>query len=140
MDVWVHWTKLASDDDPRWDEQYCLYAYLQPQRDRLLYIGKADYSTLRSRWHGEHKDELFEDIWGVYGIGEDEVRVLHGELELEEGYRRSSELLADVESLLIKRLQPFGNISATKTRIARLGLRVYCEGAWPFRRKRFHDE
>ncbi len=140
MDVWVHWTELDSDDDPGWDEQYCLYAYLQPQRDRLLYIGKADYSTIRGRWHGEHKDQLFEDIWRVYGIGDDEVRVLHGELELEEGYRRSSELLADIESLLIKRLQPFGNISATNTRIARLGLRVFCEGDWPLKRKRFHDE
>ncbi len=139
MDVWVHWTQLDADD-PLWDEQYCLYAYLQPQRDRLLYTGKADYSTLRSRWRGEHKDQLFEDIWRVYGTGEDEVRVVHGDLELEEGCRRSSELLADVESLLIKRLQPFGNISATRTRISRLGLRVYCEGDWPLKRRRFNDE
>jgi hypothetical protein len=140
MDVWIHWTLLDSDDDPRWDEQYCLYAYLLPRQVRLLYIGKADYSTIRSRWYGEHKDELFEDIWDAYGIGDDEVRVLHGEFELEEGYRRSSELLADVESLLIKRLQPFGNISATRSRIARPGLRVYCEGDWPLRRSHFHDE
>ena len=138
MDVWVHWTRLDSDDDPRWDEQYCLYAYLHPTRDRLLYIGKADYSTVRARFRGEHKDQLFEDIWRVYGF--DEVRVLHGELELEAGYRRSSQFLTDVESLLIKRLQPFGNISTTRTRIARSGLRVHCEGDWPFKRKRFHDE
>jgi hypothetical protein len=123
-----------------YNNRHCLYAYLQPQRDRLLYIGKADYSTLRSRWHGEHKDQLFEDIRREYGIEEDEVRVLHGELELEEGYRRSSELLADVESLLIKRLRPFGNISATRTGIARRGLRVYCEDDWPLKRRRFYDD
>ena len=138
MDVWVHWTRLDSDDDPRWDEQYCLYAYLHPTRDWLFYIGKADYSTVSSRLHGEHKAQLFEEIWRVYGV--DEVRILHGELELEEGFRRSSELLADVESLLIKRLQPLGNISTTKTRIARPGLQVHCEGVWPFKRRRFHDE
>ena len=138
MDVWVHWTELDSDDDPRGDQQYCLYAYLHPTRDWLLYIGKADYSTVWSRFRGEHKSQLFDDIWRAHGV--DEVRVLYGELELEEGYRRSSELLADVESLLIRRLRPFGNISATRTRIARPGLRVHCEGNWPFRRKRFHDE
>lgn len=138
MDVWVHWTWLDSDDDPRWDEQYCLYAYLHPTRELVLYIGKADYSTVGGRLYGEHKDRLFEDIWRAYGV--DEVRILHGELELEEGYRRSSELLADVESLLIKRLQPFGNISTTRTRIARPGLRVHCEGDWSFKRNRFHDE
>ncbi len=115
-----------------------LYAYLHPTRDWLLYIGKADYSTISRRLHGEHKAQLFEEIWRAYGV--DEVRFLHGGLELEEGFRRSSELLADVESLLIKRLQPLGNISTTRTRIARPGLRVHCEGDWPFKRKRFHDE
>ncbi len=140
MDVWVYWTRLDSDDDPRWSEEYCLYAYLHPTRDRLLYIGKADYSTVRSRLYGEHKAQLFEDIWRVEGVAEDELRILHGELELEDGYRRSSELLADVESLLIRRLQPLGNISTTRTRIARPGLRVNCEGDWPFKRKGFHDE
>jgi hypothetical protein len=138
MNVWVHWTELDSDDDPRWDEQYCLYAYLYPTRDQLLYIGKADYSTVGQRLYGDHKDQLFEDIWRSYGV--DEVLMLHGELELEEGYRRSSELLADVESLLIMRLHPFGNISATQSRISRRGLRVHCEGDWPFKRRRFRDE
>jgi hypothetical protein len=138
MDVWVHWTELDSDDYGRRDEQYCLYAYLHPTRNQLLYIGKADYSTVGQRLHGDHKDQLFEDIWRSYGV--DEVRILHGELEAEEGYRRSSELLADVESLLIMRLQPFGNISTTQSRIARPGLRVHCEGDWPFKRRRFHDE
>lgn len=132
MDIWIQCTWLGSDDDPLWDEQYYLYAYFQPQRDRLLYIGKADYSTIRSCWYGEHKDQLFEDIWRVYGIAEDEVRVLHGEVELEEGYRRSSELLADVESLLIKRLQSFGNVSATRTRIVRAGLRVPPPVSWEY--------
>jgi hypothetical protein len=58
---------------------------------------------------------------------------------LQEGRRLSSPLLADAESLLIMRLDPFGNIQSRATRIERPGLRVHCEGAWPFKRGRFHD-
>ena len=138
MDVRVRWTWLDDEDDPLWSEQYCVYAYLHPARDWLLYVGKADYSTVRRRFRGDHKDRLFRDIRRHYRV--DDVRVLHGEVEIEGGQRRSSELLADVESLLIKRLQPFGNISSTKSRIPRPGLRVYCLGDWPFTRARFHDD
>lgn len=138
MDIQVRWSYLTTDDDPRWSEEYCLYTYLHPRRDWLLYIGKADYSTVRRRFHGDHKDQLFRDIRHRYHVSE--VRVLHGELVLEPGRRRSSELLSDVESLLIMRLQPFGNIASTQSRITRPGLRVSCRGAWPFKRARFHDE
>ena len=130
------WSELE-DSDPLWSGQFCLYAYLHPQRDWLLYVGKADYSSVRRRLSGDHKDQLFADFYLRYGI--EEVRVLHGELLLEAGRRRSSELLADVESLLIMRLQPFGNIQSRRSRIARPGLRVHCIGDWPFKRFRFHD-
>lgn len=137
MDVTVHWTLLEAKRDTLWSESFCLYAYLHPDRNWLLYIGKADYSTVRARFHGDHKDQLFRDIRRRYRV--DEVRVLHGELELQDGRRRSSELVADVETLLIMRLQPFGNIGNTRTRISRPGLRVFCVGEWPFTRARFHD-
>jgi hypothetical protein len=93
---------------------------------------------VRRRLHGDHKSRLFSDIWKKYGL--DQVRVLHGSLVTQEGRRRSSELLADVESLIIMRLKPFGNIQSTVSRIVRPGLRVHCTGDWPFRRLRFHDE
>jgi hypothetical protein len=80
---------------------------------------------------------LFRDIRKDYGI--DGVRVFVGALELENGRYRTFELLADVESLLIMRLQPYGNISATMSRIARPNLRVHCIGAWPFARASFRD-
>jgi hypothetical protein len=79
----------------------------------------------------------FADIARRYDI--DDIRVLHGQLFGENGTRRTSELLADVESLLIIRLQPFGNIQCTTSRTSRPGLRVHCLGDWPLKRSRFHD-
>ena len=137
MRVDVEWTWLDEEDHPLWGDQYCLYAYLHPERDWLLYIGKADYSTVRQRLHGDHKGQLYADLQREYGI--DEFRVLHGDVQPENGRRRTSELLADVESLLIMRWQPFGNVQSRQSRIPRPGLRVDCVGEWPFKRARFHD-
>ena len=136
MRIDVHWT-LLGDGDELWSSSFCLYAYIHPARDSLLYIGKADFTTVRQRLHGDHKRQVFRDIHRRYKVNA--VRVLHGDLQAEAGRRRSSSLLADAESLLIMRLQPFGNISATQSRVSRPGLRVHCAGDWPFRRARFHD-
>jgi hypothetical protein len=138
MLVIVNWTELNDERHPLWRRSLCLYAYLHPTRDWVLYVGKADFSSVRSRLHGSHKMRLFGDIATAYSV--DSVRVLHGEIIVEKNRRRSSELLADVESLLIMRLQPYGNIQARRRRISRPGLRVHCIGAWPRRRCGFHDQ
>ena len=135
MVVEVDWTFLKQDRHALWADQLCLYAYLHPDRDWLLYVGKADYSSIRRRLHGDHKAQLWRDLRREYGV--DDVRAMHGELLTHT--RRTSQLLSDVESLLIKRLQPFGNIQSTKSRISRPGMRVHCVGHWPFKRRRFHD-
>lgn len=138
MRIDIEWTELTENRHRLWSTGFCLYAYLHPLRDWMLYIGKADYSTVRRRLHGDHKRTLFKDLWRQYRIGQ--VRVLHGALVRQDGGRRTSELLADAESLLIKRLAPFGNIQSRTKRIARPGMRIECSGDWPFRRWRFHDE
>lgn len=138
MLITVDWSLLADDRDWLWRDSFCLYAYLHPARDWLLYVGKADFATVRRRLAGDHKAVLFRDIHRAYGV--DKVRVLHGAFALEAGGRRTSELLADTESLLIKRLQPFGNIQSRRSRISRPGMRVHCIGEWPFKRHRFHDK
>lgn len=137
MYVKIEWTELAQSRHPLWVDSFCLYAYLHPDRDWLLYVGKADYCTVRERMRGDHKRQLYDDCWDRYGI--EEFRVLHGSLLPEEGCRRSSALLSDVESLLIKRLKPFGNIQSRVHRISRPGMRVVCTGAWPLRRDTFRD-
>lgn len=136
MDVLVEWTQL---DQPHelWGDSNCLYAYLHPERNWLLYIGKADYSTVRRRLHGDHKTAVFDAIWKRYGV--EQVRVLHGDVQPEAGRNRTSYLLGDVESLLIMRLQPFANVACTQSRTCRPGCRVFCEGDWPFKRRHFHD-
>ena len=60
--VEVEW-HLLKPDDPEWDADFCLYAYLHPDTDRILYIGKADHQTVWERMHGPHKDELFDDLY-----------------------------------------------------------------------------
>lgn len=135
--VEVGWTRLDLPRDPGWGANFCLYSYLDPQTDRILYIGKADYQTVRQRLHGEHKSELFDFFSHAFGL--DEVAVIQGEMLPEEGRRRSTQLLSQVESLLIVRLQPPGNIAYTRSRPYRPGLRVKCIGDWPHRRTGFHD-
>src|SRR5256884_9921887 len=98
--VEIPWVALDDDRDPTWRESFCLYSYLHPERDWLLYIGKADYQSVRQRLHGDHKADLFDFFARRYGI--DQVRVLQGDLVLEEGRRRSSDLLGLIESLLIR--------------------------------------
>ncbi len=96
--VEVEW-HLLKPDDPEWDADFCLYAYLHPDTDRILYIGKADHQTVWERMHGPHKDELFDDLYKMFDVEPEVLKVIQGALLLEEGRRRSSELVADVESL-----------------------------------------
>jgi hypothetical protein len=133
----IEWTRLEEPRDALWGANFCLYSYLHPETDRILYIGKADYQTVRQRLHGEHKSELFEFFWRAFRL--DDVDVIQGDLLPEEGRRRSTQLLTHVESLLIMRLQPPGNVAYTRSRPYRPGLRIKCTGAWPHRRTGFHD-
>ena len=135
--VEIPWEELRDPQDPCWGATFCLYAYLHPDRNRILYIGKSDYQTVRQRLYGDHKADLFDFLWRQYRI--EQVRVLQGDLVLDGGGRRSSQLLADVESLLIMRLQPPGNVAYTRSRAYRPGLRIQCTGDWPFKRSGFHD-
>jgi len=135
--VELPWYLIDHNRDAAWQANFCLYAYLHPEHDWLLYIGKSDRQTVRQRLHGAHKADLFEFFWRKYEI--EQVRVLQSDLVLEEGRRRSSELLGIVESLLIMRLQPPGNWANTQSRSYRPGLRVKCTGDWPFKRTGFHD-
>ncbi|PYV09786.1 MAG: hypothetical protein DMG23_09865 [Acidobacteria bacterium] len=137
LKVEIPWHELDDDRDPAWRANFCLYAYLHPDRNWLLYIGKADYQTVRQRLYGDHKADLCDYLCRRYDV--DSFRVLQGDLVLEEGRRRSSELLSLVESLLIMRLQPAANIASTQSRGYRPGLRVHCTGDWPIKRAGFHD-
>ncbi len=136
MVVEVHWKELGRRSAGlQWAG--CLYAYTDPESNRIIYIGKADGTTIRQRFTASDKYDLFrhfEEEFGITAVG-----VFAGLIALEEGCRLTRELLADIESLLIKRLQPPGNVQSKRSRIARPGLVVECLGKWPHRRTRFVD-
>lgn len=138
MIVEVRWSSLDPDGkDALWKDSKCLYAYAHPTRAALLYLGKAYSSTPRRRLHGEHKRAVLEYLADEDGLVR--LRPFHGGILLPAGCRRSPELIADVESLLIKRLQPVGNTQSRVTRISRSGMCVECTGDWPLKRNRFRD-
>ena len=136
MRVEVEWKGLEAGGS-LWRDAHCLYAYVDADGERLLYVGKADFQTVRQRLGCRGKDDLFE--YFRRGLRVDAFRVMHARPWLDEGRRLTSELLADVESLLILRLRPFGNVACTRSRISRPGLSVVCVGDWPFARRRFRD-
>jgi len=134
MHVEIEWARIDEDDDPLWQESQCLYAYADLDTGELLYIGKADYQTVRQRLHGQHKEDLFDDL------DVDDVAVFHGRALLEPGRRLTSELLGDLEALLIMELEPPGNVAYTQSRPSRPGMTISCVGDWKWEPAVFRDE
>ncbi len=131
MDIEVCWAAIDGDDDATWDQTRVLYAYLAPGDQEILYIGKADGTTVRERWNWSAKKEFWMALERERGIKCPVVIV--GEIYSDEDVRLTRELLADIESLLIIKEAPWGNVQSTQSRISRPGLRVECSGNWPGR-------
>lgn len=129
--------RIVPEDSDLWKYIRVLYAYFTVDDNEILYIGKAGRQTVRERWTRSAKKEFWDTLERARNIHEHIVRV--GEIYLDEGQRLSRELLLDAESLLIKRLRPWGNIQSRSSRISRPGLRVRCEGDWPMGRSEFYD-
>lgn len=136
MSATIHWMNV-SDYDELWHIYRGLYAYTTINGKEILYIGKVDGTTIRQRWRRSGKKNFWNDLEQQRGIHKHMVFV--GEIELPVSARLTRELLADIESLLIKRLTPWGNIQSRLTRISRPGLRVYCRGDWPLNKSQFAD-
>ena len=128
----VTWRVLADDDDD-WQLMRVLYAYFLKRPFELIYVGKAWGTTVRSRLTASDKSSFWRAYNRTYGERIPDVMV--GEVLLESGSRFTKELLADIESLIIQREKPWGNIQSTRTRISRPGMRVMCTGAWRWKRE-----
>jgi hypothetical protein len=137
-DVDIYWRLLGSDDDPGWGQIRCLYAYYAPRRPEVLYIGKVWGVSVRGRWRRTAKAEFWNDLEEQRGIKYH--RPVLGQLAVLPHIRVTRKLLAAVESLLIQRVQPWGNIQSRQSRIARPGLTVRCRGLWPHGTRFFRDE
>lgn len=135
--VQVKWRSLEDEDDDGWRVCGCLYAYLEPDSDEILYIGKSWGVTVRGRWNRASKEKFWDDLESERGI--DEHIALIGEIWLMQNEELTDELLSDIESLLIQRISPWGNIQSVNSRISRPGLIVKCSGDWPHPQKTFYD-
>jgi len=135
--VRLHWNFVESDYDPRWGYERTLYAYLTPRKAEILYIGKCDGTTVRTRWRYGAKRGLWDYI------NEERLlkshRLIVAEVELPEGKRLSRELLSDIESLLIQQTAACGNVQCATSRISRPGTEVRCLNAWPLSKRVFRD-
>ena len=140
MEAQVVWKVVASLDDPRWKSNLGLYAYISPAFDEVLYVGKTYGCTVRRRWSAADKQSFWRQLERNRGIYEHILLV--GEITLfGDDYmpRFSRRKVADIESLLIFHVQPWGNIACRNSRRQRGDLVVRCSGAWPLRQKTFRD-
>ena len=135
--ITIRWTDVGNENDPLWCAASVLYAYLSPSGREILYIGQACGCTVRERWRRSGKAGFWNALERDRGIRSHCVIV--GVPELPAGMRLTKELLSDVESLLIARLQPWGNIQCLGTRICRPGMVVQCRGNWPGPQRKFVD-
>lgn len=111
----VDWHAIASERDVLWTFRGVLYVFCQARTHRVLYLGKADYSSVRERFRCRAKDLLWNYLAREHGVERVEVRV--GVVIAE--CRLTTQLLSDTESLLIERLAPCGNVQCVTSRIQR---------------------
>jgi hypothetical protein len=110
-----------------WRWSGVLYSYIAPGGREILYIGKADgaNSTVRTRWNADDKAGFWRELERERGIFKHAVVV--GDIDVGMRGRLTRELLADLESLLIKWEQPWGNIQGRRVRnLSRPGMDVRC--------------
>lgn len=136
LDILLDWQFIAGDDDPRWSYTCTLYAYLAPVGCEVLYIGKSDGCSVRTRWR--EKPSFWRDLEKLRAIKSH--RVIVADIAVPVYCRLTRHLLADMESLLIYEVKPWGNIQCHSSRISRPDLKVTCRGAWPLSRKTFRDQ
>lgn len=137
IDIVLDWHFVENrDDDPRWRYTRGLYAYLSPRGREVLYVGKANGCSVKRRWL--EKDAFWRDLECDRRL--QSHRVIVADVSISEGCRLTRELLADVETLLICVVKPWGNIQCRSTRIQRADLIVRCHGSWPITKRTFRDE
>jgi len=128
---------VGDDHNPRWQYQRALYSYLAPQRREILYLGKCDGTTVLAPWSYSAKAGAWDFINIDRGLGSHWVIV--ADIELPAGTRLTGELLSDIESLLINRIDACANVQCRRSRIQRPRLVVRCSGAWPLATRVFRE-
>src|SRR5438093_1166331 len=129
-DLNVTTTWRPTREDGAWDERRCVYAYANPAdlagTQAIVYVGKADFQSVRERWNGHQADGLLDELDADHGVSE--PLVLVGTVDVVDGTRLTVELLADIEGLLIHFIEPFGN--RKRPTMLRSGLVLTNKGTW----------
>lgn len=106
--------------------------------ERSFTLEKIGGGSVRARWNRSGKYDFWDDLEEQRGIKAHTP--LLGEISLLAGERLTHAFLCDIEGLLIREVQPWGNIQSRKSRILRPGLVVRCRGSWPLHQKVFRDD
>jgi hypothetical protein len=136
MEFEVIWKIIKNRSNSKWHFRHCLYAIIHPTNYKILYIGKAWQRTVKQRFHDDDKNSLYDFLSSELNL--DNFLFMVGDI-LTDVPRFTDEMLSDIESLLIKRIQPPGNIQSKRTRISRPEMIVTCTGDWPKSPQRFID-
>jgi len=129
--VHIRWEFVVEDNEALLSVDTCLYAYIDAQKNELVYIGKCYGTTVHERWNAEDKDLTFDRIARL-GTPIKDIALSVGLISLSDNKRFSAQLVQDLESLLIFEEQPCGNIQNRASRgFGRPGLVVDCSGHWP---------
>lgn len=148
MLVSINWTVAPGENveyprlrNPLWNLSRVLYLYTDIELDEVLYIGKAVNATVKQRWDAPDKMAFWRSLEKERGIHSHITIVGQINLQSSNDFSRvTPQIIADVESLLIHQVNPWGNIQCARSRnISRPGMKVTCSGAWPLRQRTFVD-
>lgn len=128
--VEVHWCALEREIDPAWGSTQALYADATPNSRELRYIDKADFCTIRERWNASDQQSFGRALECARRI--DDHVVSDRSIHLPLGSRLTSQLLSDIESLLLHVLEPRGSIPCSQSRLCGLGMTINARasGLW----------
>lgn len=132
MQVIVHWRSFEGDEDSGRAALWPFFAYVTPDCEEILYIGKANRELSWRYSNGSRgRNPLFRELEEKRGIRQ--VELLSGTVRLPPGTQMTRELLADIEAMLIYEFQPWGNVTDCRSlrEFYRPDIRVRCTWDWP---------
>jgi hypothetical protein len=132
MQISVHWKSFEGDEDSGRAALWPFFAYVTPDCEEILYIGKANCGLAAKRSNeSKGRNPLFRELAERRGIRE--VELLSGTVRLPPGAQLTRDLLADIEAMLIYEFQPWGNVHEHDSlkEYYRPDLRVRCTWDWP---------
>lgn len=132
MQISVHWKSFEGDEDSGRAALWPFFAYVTPDCEEIVYIGKANRELAKSYSNGsKSRSPLFRELAERRGIRQ--VELLSGTVRLPPGTKMTRELLADIEAMLIYEFQPWGNVHERDSlkEYYRPDLRVRCTWDWP---------